>query len=274
MKIHFIISLILFLSYSSESESLALDTPDTDIHFKTGKEIFDLEKQWLVKLGDDAQYKNTLYNDTEWQLVNFDINWMKHDQFKNREGIFWCRKKLLVDVKQDYALFIPFHYREVEIYFNEILIFKDNHYNSTSIPYKSGRTNYILITSSIIKRGVNVLAMRSGFLDYKGGFISSIQIGPADTIFQIFIFHLIWYFSLSAVSLFLAIYMLFLFYSRRNERFHLYFSGMSFFLSTWTLGYEGLIHWIFNSHLFFILITYLSPMFAMIFIFNFIHSFL
>ncbi|HPN14213.1 MAG TPA: ATP-binding protein [Spirochaetota bacterium] len=82
-----------------------------------------------------------------------------------------------------------------------------------------------------------------------------------------------WITTLIAIDLFLMIYFLFTYYYRR-EHYYLHFSLLSFTLGIWTLGYHGLVFFVIDNYILYIIVTYVGAIGVCIFFILFLHSFL
>ena len=124
----------------------------------------------------------------------------------------------------------------------------------------------------LIIQGENNLALRTNILDNKTGFDEAIVIGHYAEIKEIFLKRLIWFSSLSAINIFLAVFFI-LFFIYRKEKYYLHFSLLSLSLGIWIIGYHGITFYIFDSKGLYILETYSCAILASIFLITFPHSF-
>ncbi|MBN1497611.1 MAG: SpoIIE family protein phosphatase [Spirochaetes bacterium] len=139
--------------------------------------------------------------------------------------------------------------------------------------HRIGKPTIVAIPHELLKEGKNVLAIKTGTIDNKSGFVYPIKIGPSNLIFNYFIRHVVWYTILTAVNLFITIYFLF-FYFYRKEKYYLHFSLLSLAFGLWSFGFHGLNFYIFDNHLVYIISTYICAIAICICYINFIHSFL
>lgn len=153
-------------------------------------------------------------------------------------------------------------------------IYESRNFNNRSeLKNLIGKPTIIEIPQELFIIGKNILAIRTGTIDNKSGFVYPLKIGPQKLIFNYFMRHIIWYTLLTAVNIFITIYFLFI-YIYRREAFYLHFSLLSLSLGIWTIGYHGLNLYLFDNQITYIISTYICAIIVCIFYITFIHSFL
>ncbi len=110
-------------------------------------------------------------------------------------------------------------------------------------------------------------------MDSMTGFNKKLIIGPSHQIYLTFITQLVWYSSLTAINIFLALYFLLYFYFRR-EKYYLNFSLTSLTIGLWIFGYHGYIFYLLDFKLAHVLTTHTCSVLTTIFFITFCHSFL
>jgi two-component system sensor kinase FixL len=260
----------------STATALEYQTDSGNVHIHTGNMIYELSGKWYFRAHDSLEYREKSIDLKNWELIHSNVTWTHFHEFSDYRGNAWYRINILLDHKiTDLALLLPFHYRGAQFYLNGKIIHETRSFNDKGeTPPVVGKPDLMVFPGNILEKGVNILAIRTGWLDNNGGFWGSILIGPYKEIHKRWIQYILWYSSLAAINLFLTLYFLLLFWNRGGERYYLYFSGLAFSLGIWILGYKGLVLWILDYQWAYILFTYIGAILAPFMTINFLHFFL
>ncbi len=176
--------------------------------------------------------------------------------------------------KGDLALLVPIHYRGAQFYLNGVLVKETRPFTNGISTYELGKPDIIILPASLLANDFNVIAIRISSFDHNSGFGSVLHIGTLQKITEKFVQHNLYYGLLIGINLFFSLYFIILYYYRRKERFYLYFSGMAFSFALWTAGYIGIILWIIDNRIAYLISTYCGSVSIVICAILFIHSFL
>lgn len=246
--------------------------------FLLSKTLMSLPKNWHFIAEDRDIYKEKDYDHTSWHT--WAINSPLHNQkeYRNYTGSVWYRLVFNCDICDDYdgdlALLVPIHYRGAQFYLNGVLIKETRPFiNGVSTP-ELGKPDIIPLPRNIITKENNVIAIRTGILDYNSGFEGLIKIGTLPAITEKFVQNNLFYGLLIGINLFLSLYFIILYYYRRKENYYLFFAGMAFSFALWTIGYIGIIFWLIDHRIAYLVSAYCGSVSIVIFAILFIHSFL
>lgn len=215
------------------------------------KEKIDLSGTWLVRASDELHYKELDYDDKDWEKIDLPGSSIlpksvNIDSLHNT-GYVWLRKHVFIDTlpKEDMSLFIREIMNADETYWNGNYIGKTAEFPPM---FRSGWSNArsYRIPISLIKQGVNVIAMRV-YYDTETWCSGPVEILPykegraKKQLYDFLFIHLIESFTvlLFAISLFFV----FFFIKRRKEIETLFFAGASLAVCT-ALG----LHFIENKY--------------------------
>ncbi|MDH7552518.1 MAG: 7TM diverse intracellular signaling domain-containing protein [Spirochaetota bacterium] len=237
-----------------------------------------LPKLWYFQAEDLYIYKEKNIDHSNWQIRAINQPWHTQKEFRNYKGNVWYRLvfncNLCNDYKGDLALLVPIHYRGAQFYFNGVLVKETRPFINGISPLKLGKPDIIILPSNLIKNEHNLIAIRIGSFDYNSGFEGILHIGTLPEITKKFIQNTLYYGLLIGITLFLSLYFIILYYYRKKERFYLYFSGMAFSFALWAAGYVGIIFWIFDNRIAYLVAAYCGSVSIVICAIFFIHSFL
>ncbi len=269
----FIIAALLLCSNS------ALSFEGNDNHvFSLSEEIMSLPKNWYFRAEDLEKYKEKHYDHSSWKIHAINQPWHTQKEFRNYTGNVWYRIVFNCDIcnnyKGDLALLVPIHYRGAQFYLNGVLVKETRPFINGISPKKLGKPDSIILPRSLVTKENNVIAIRMSSFDYNSGFEGIIKIGTLPKISEVFVQNNLFYGLLIGINLFLSLYFILLFYYRNKERFYLYFAGMSFSFALWTTGYIGIIFWIIDNRIAYLILAYCGSASIVIFAILFIHSFL
>ncbi|HOM88062.1 MAG TPA: SpoIIE family protein phosphatase [Spirochaetota bacterium] len=271
----FIISSLLLFS----TVALSLDGNNNYV-FSLSEEIMSLPKYWYFRAEDREQYKEKNYDHSSWDIHAINQPWHTQKEFRNYTGNIWYRIVFNCDLcnsnnyKGDFALLVPIHYRGAQFYLNGVLVKETRPFiKGISIP-NLGKPDIIIFPHNLVTKENNVIAIRISSFDYNSGFEGMIKIGTFPKISKVFVQNNLFYGLLIGINLFLSLYFILLFYYRNKERFYLYFAGMAFSFALWTTGYIGIIFWIIDNRIAYLILAYCGSVSIVIFAILFIHSFL
>lgn len=274
-QIFFILSLIISIFFFNISLNAANSNPDLITRINSDKKMYELSDLWYFKADDKPEYKDNSIDINSWSKIYPHFSWTDLPEYKNYKGYAWYRKNLIIeDTRQSYSLLLPNHYRGAQFFFNGILFYESRKFNNSGIaPAIIGKLDFIIIPSNLIKQGLNILSIRTGWLDNLGGFNNVIEFGFFDVIKNHGIHYVIWNAILVAINLFLTFYFLLIYFKRKNESYYLYFSGLALCVGLFISAYRGLALWVLDYQLIYYLFAYISAIIAPIMLLAFLHSF-
>lgn len=244
-------------------------------HFN-GKSIITLSQKWIIIPDDKPYYKNydLLNTPTRFFLIDHNFSWTENDELRLYNGNAWYRTNIIIRNIDNYALLLPIQYRGAQIYLNGEYVSETRPFSKFgSTPKMIGKPEYVPLPQKILRKGKNLLAIRTGALNDSGGFNGKVEIGPIKTIKYKWIQSLIWNIFLVAINFYLSIYYILFYLQRKEEGYNLFFSGLSFSAGMFVAGYRGVILWIFDSQIFYYICTYLGAVLTPVMLLCFIHSF-
>jgi two-component system, sensor histidine kinase ChiS len=239
-------------------------------------QVYDLYVKWYFKADDSLTNKDPNKDVSGWDFVYPHIPWNLVDTYKTYEGTAWYRLDLFItDDINDLELLVPRHYRGAQFYLNGILLCETRHFSSEgNTPLILGRPEIINFPKEILRKGRNVLAIRTSSFECGGGFDDILKIGPRDKIYSIWMRNILWTTSLSSIAIFLAFYFLLYYWKRKNDIYYLYFAGMSFSIGVWLISYKGYILWIFDAQWVYTVFSFVFSILVLIMMINFMYSYL
>lgn len=250
---------------------------ENSVFFLT-KALMVLPQNWYFIADDKDIYKEKDYDHTSWhtRAINSPLHTQK--EYRDYTGNVWYRLVfnciLCDDYDGDLALLVPIHYCGAQFYLNGLLIKETRPFiNGKSTP-ELGKPDVIPLPRNIITKGNNVIAIRTSTLDYNSGFEGLLKIGTLPQIKEKFVQDNLFYGLLIGINLFLSLYFIILYYYRRKEHYYLFFAGMAFSFALWTTGYIGIIFWIIDHRIAYLISAYCGSVSIVIFAILFIHSFL
>lgn len=257
--------------------SMAVSADMKAVVVKPGPFVMDLSGEWKFIPSDRSDFSDPDFPDADWDLVYSGDSWTSSEKYSGYEGDAWYRRDIRFDRNpdRDYSLFLSWQGRGSRVYFNGSMLGETRSFDASgrSEPIV-GKPTLVYIPASLIRPGRNVLAIRTGILNYLGGLGYPLIFGDSSSVKEKCVMYVMWNSFLSAVNIFLFIYFLFMYGKRRNEKYYLYFSILSLSLGLWILGYRGLVLFIADSQLAFILATYACSVIAPLMFICFMFSFL
>ncbi len=237
--------------------------------------IYSFNDKWVFIPDSETDCSSLKIKPEQYDLQYPHVSWLDIKKYRNHTGFAWFRINLVIDDKiNNLSLYMPLHYCGVRLYLNGNRFYESRDFrNEKELSHRIGKPTIVKIPNELLKSGENILAIKTGTIDNKSGFVYPIKIGPSNLIFNYFIRHVVWYTILTAVNLFITIYFLF-FYFYRKEKYYLHFSLLSLAFGLWSFGFHGLNFYIFDNHLVYIISTYICAIVICICYINFIHSFL
>ena len=269
---------IVHLSFllSSTAAALEFQQDNGSVHIHASDMVYELSGKWYFRAHDSLEYRENDIDLKNWDLIQANLTWTHFPEFSDYHGNAWYRLNILLEhTDTDLALLFPFHYRGAQFYLNGRIIGETRSFNDRGeTPAIVGKPGLIVFSGDILRQGVNVLAIRTGWFDNNGGFWGSMIIGPYNEIHKRWIHYILWYTSLAAINVFLTLYFLLIFWNRRGEKYYLHFSGLALSLGIWMLGYKGLALWILDYQWVYVIFTYIGAILIPCLMINFLHSFL
>ncbi len=212
--------------------------------------------------GDEVSHKDTSVDTREWSLIHSHTPWKKNKQFQRYAGNAWYRMIIVIDdVSSGYGILVPVHYRGAEFYLNGNKFYASREFDDRGhSPKIVGKSELIVIQDDLVRKGENVLAIRTGGMSTTGGFNGIIKFGLYRDLHDKWIHSFIYNTALLSINFFLALFFLIIFLYRRKDTYYLTFSVLSFLVSLFILGYKGIILWILDYQLAYIIALYLSAL--------------
>lgn len=246
--------------------------------FSLSENSMPLPKYWHFKAEDLDSYKEKNFDHTQWQVMAINEPWYTQEELRKYTGNGWYRVAFTCNLcnsyKGDLALLVPIHYRGAQFYLNGILVKETRPFINGVSTQEIGKPDIIILPANLLTKDYNIIAIRIGTLDYNSGFEGLLHIGTLQKITEKFVHHNLYYGLLIGINIFLSLYFIILYYYRKKERFYLYFSGMAFTFALWTAGYIGIILWIIDNRIAYLVSAYCGSVSIVICAILFIHSFL
>ncbi len=257
-------------SYSREAERCGI------VRITAPDKAYTLSSPWYFRADDSPDYAAEDFNHTAWNLLRIGSSWTNDPRYRQYRGTAWYRLELYLECDcEPLELHIPMHYRGAQLYLNGKHIGETRPFDDRGkTPSIIGKPDIIPLPTHLLKDGRNILAVRTGSLNEDGGFFRSPIIGPAQMLHRQWVRYVLWYSTLSAISIFLALYFFLFFLGRRRDWYYLHFSGIALALGSWILGYKGLILWVLDFQWMYIFFTYIGSLFVSVMIISFLHSFM
>lgn len=125
--------------------------------------VQEFNSNWKFKLGDNAAYKNTSFNDAGWRVLNLPHDWSIEGKFDSTHpagnaggalpgGIGWYRKSFNFSPQANRKTIVEFDgiYRNSEVWINEKYLGK----------WPNGYTSFQYELTPYLKKGKNLLAVK------------------------------------------------------------------------------------------------------------------
>jgi sialate O-acetylesterase len=119
-----------------------------------------LEGNWKFSIGDNEQWKNTDFDDSEWQHIRVPASW-ESQGYRDYNGYAWYRKSIRLDIIPDHDLILRIGSIDDadEVFVNGQLAGKSGGMPpTTQTAYDQQR--YYTISNSYWKKGENIIAIR------------------------------------------------------------------------------------------------------------------
>lgn len=127
----------------------------------------------------------------------------------------------------------------------------------------------------ILPKGKNVLLIRVGSYGGVGGFnLDDIYLGSKEVVQEKYLRNLMWNTILVAIFVFVGIYHMMMYVSRKKDKEYLYYSLLCFSLSIYNLSFSTLSYWLLDSFWFYYFGVCLSVTIFPIWLIQFFHKFL
>ncbi len=131
--------------------------------------VFNLSGYWRFSIGDNAEWKNTGFNDSNWEDIRVPAFW-EDKGYHGYDGYAWYRKQFIISDKYlNTQLYVELGYVDDvdETYINGVLIGKSGSFPPAYITSYFSYRKYP-IPMGLLKPGNNVIAVRV-FDDEQGG---------------------------------------------------------------------------------------------------------
>jgi len=213
---------LLLLKFSYAEQSSGLLTIDNC------NDVYKLSNKWFFINEDNLTFKEKDIDLKNWPMFPANNSWAHAPGFEAYKGTSWCRMTIEIQCpSSDFSMFVPLHYRGAQFYINGELVHETRHFTSDgSNPVNIGKPDVIDLAGKL-NTGANTIAIRTGWLDHNGGFMETMKIGPHDKIQREWAWYILWNGALFSILTFWGLYFLLLFFKRRNEQLHLFYSGLS-----------------------------------------------
>ncbi len=235
-----------------------------------------IENRWFFKADDDPAYSRPDLYLEDWDYVHPYYLWNMYEKFKNHRENSWYR--LLVNNKSGgarLALILPMQYSGTEWYLNGSLFYSSRRTDASgSFERIPGKPDIVTLPSGLLKEGGNVIAVKSGFLDFKGGISAPVRIAAEPEARSFWLRGFVWNIFLSSLSAFLVFFFGLIFFFRRKEHYYLYFSILALSAAGFIIGYQGFVLWVIDSHLAYVVSTYFCAAVICMSLVSFVNSFL
>lgn len=127
----------------------------------------------------------------------------------------------------------------------------------------------------ILPKGKNILLIRVGSYGGVGGFnLDDIYLGTKEVVQEKYLRNLMWNTILVAIFVFVGIYHMMMFVSRKKDKEYLYYSLLCFSLAIYNLSFSTLSYWLLDSFWFYYFGVCLSVTIFPIWLIQFFHKFL
>lgn len=199
--------------------------------------------------------------------------WKKHN-LKDGENSWFIRNLKLDSNPRDLAMILHQGKRGMQVFCNGSLIHETRKPDKTGVfPVRAGKPALVHIPSSLLVPGINRIALRTSSLDGWSGLMNHVVIGPEMIVEAEWNHFMIYNSIFVGIALFIGFFYFINYLLRRQDRASLYFSIFSFMVGTWELGFSGLILYILDYRLAYILSLYASAVFMVIMLLHFVYRF-
>ncbi|WP_439181494.1 beta galactosidase jelly roll domain-containing protein [Carboxylicivirga taeanensis] len=131
-----------------------------------------LEGFWKFSIGDDPEWKNSTYDDSDWPSLRVPGKW-ESQGFEGYNGYAWYRKMIRIDIIPDHDLILRLGIIDDidEVYINGRFVGRSGSFPpNTQTAYSEQR--FYTIPKSYWQKGTNVIAVRVYDYYSDGGFLS------------------------------------------------------------------------------------------------------
>ncbi len=272
MKIFYRIALFLIVILNHQN----LYSDDGIVNIAPGKDIYELPPEWYFVPEDTMRDKNVLNFPRKALFSSPYKPWEDKKEIKNHSGNAWFGLKVFItDKNQDYAFMLRVQSRGVQVYWNGSLLHETTPFDrGGKTPDIFGKPSFVSIPVSSINKGENSLLFRIGCINNVSPLTFPVLFGEYKAIQQRWVSFILWNGILLSVNLFLFIYFVFIFIKRTDEKYYLYFSILALSLGLWILGYTGLVFFLFEYQMVYMVFTYLGAIGASAMLVNFLCNFL
>ncbi len=248
---------------------------DCSMRIASRHQAYELPRVWCFSARDDLDNRELRAIRKGGALLSPYDNWPDNPDYRDYEGNAWYGMAL--DIPRDtddYAVFLPWQSRGTQVYFNGKLIFQTRPFDKNGMtPGIAGKPALVPVLASSIVAGENSLVLRTGSLNNLGGYCYPIFFGGYEAVQQKWNLFILWNSFLSSINIFLFIYFIITFLNRRREKYYLHFSLLALSLGIWIMGYDGILFFVLDNQIAFIITTYFASIVASLSFLNFITHF-
>ena len=244
-------SYILFILVFGISTNLFAQVKNGKIRLEKTGTRYSLYGTWRFQTGDNPEYANINYDDSNWPLIKVPAYWKS--QGFNHNGVAWYRARIyLSDAFQGRALGVaaPYIVRAHEFFVNGKRIGGSGRISpSGEVLRPSAQNRHYTIPAALLRiNAYNTLCFRVS--DPVGGgiiYIAEFYTGDDSFVKKEFNVYLLRNAALAAVMLFFGLYHFIIFLVRRTEKQYLFFALIATFFGCNHLGYHCLGYWLYDS---------------------------
>lgn len=266
-RVVILVSSILFagLAYADECS----------VRIASRLQAYELPRLWCFSARDDLDNRDLGSLRRGGTLLSPYDNWPDNPDYSGYEGNAWYGMELDIPPgSDDCAVFLPWQSRGTQVYFNGKLIFETRPFDGNGrSPAIAGKPALVPVLKSSVVAGKNSLVLRTGSLNNLGGYCYPIFFGGYEAVHQKWNLFIIWNCFLSSINIFLFIYFIITFLNRKKEKYYLHFSLLALSLGIWIMGYDGILFFILDNQIAFIIATYFASIVASLSFLNFITHF-
>jgi sialate O-acetylesterase len=158
---YFALGITLFSCANSQAEDL--------------RKVFDLSGYWKFSIGDDAEWSDPKFNDSDWDQIRVPDRW-ENQGYNEYNGYAWYRKAFtIVDLPKDEPIyFVTGRIDDAdEIYLNGKLIGKSGEFPPNFETAANQKRKYLIPQEYLNFSGSNIIAVKVYDTYLEGGIIDS-----------------------------------------------------------------------------------------------------
>ncbi|MCG8339557.1 MAG: hypothetical protein MJE63_34035 [Proteobacteria bacterium] len=277
MKVKFFIT-VFVLVFTGISVCLPANTVQQGkVALENTVQLYPLIGKWRFQTGDDLKYASGNFDDSSWGWASIPGVWSMMGIEYTEQA--WYRLRFTLSnrfAEIPVAVQVPVIYDAHELYLNGIFIGGAGLIDSNGTVVKKGSLPGIYQMPKNLLRmdEENVLALRvADDVGWGGVAKSDFMIGRYELLDLQFTKFIIWNSSLVFILIFLGTFFLMLYRTYSKEKNFLYFSLLTYILSTLLFGYYSLPYLLVDRFWFVHIVTNTGAHLAMVFLFKFVYSF-